>query len=139
MNPKDLPSEVFDWLSSTNYEDLSHEQKGLVTSFLTPQEYQELRHTVRLFQSGNEAMNIEHPAPSFFDKKNPGLHYKIWKSSVPVHQVSIAVILVAVLFLGVGIIWGKSMAQIPEKSGRAKPVGVTLEQENYPEQLIFDL
>ena len=134
MENNNLPEEIFDLLASKSLEELNIKEKSLVAQHLPLEEYQEMRAAIINFQQLDQAVS-----PIFVPFKVPKEQPSLWKSIVyfPIPAYVAASI---VLLLTLGFLYlCQQNTPSTKNTIQVKQKGTSIEEEPYPEDLIFNL
>lgn len=137
MKKENIPSEIFDLLASKDYESLSGEERNLVNSIMTSEEYKNLKNIVSDFLKTDEEIKIKH-RPFLFSTKRNSLLSKILNYPIPAYQVAASMMVLVGLFL---------LMKPPSNNQDATSVhsleidttGISVADDVYPEDLVFKL
>lgn len=137
MKKENIPSEIFDLLASKDYESLLGEERNLVNSIMTSEEYKNLKNIVSDFLKTDEEIKIEH-RPFLFSTKRNSLLSKILNYPIPAYQVAASMMVLVGLFL---------LMKPPSNNQDATSVqsleidttGISVADDVYPEDLVFKL
>lgn len=146
----ELPEELLDLLAQKSYQELNATEREMVSRFLSPESYDEYASLVSDFQQMDQelpatAPQLKLPEPQ---EKRSKL-YQLFTYRIPAYQAVAAIFLALVLFQfstasRSGSVTddlhtlGKDTASTPSTYGVQK-VGTPLSEDDYPEELIFNL
>ncbi|MEM9545459.1 MAG: hypothetical protein AAGA77_05775 [Bacteroidota bacterium] len=138
MNFDNIPSALFDLISEKKYEELSKKERKIVHSYFTPEEYDDAFSSLNDFRIENSRLKVEKPGLPL-NQKQPALIYRIIHYKIPVYMIASFVML---LFCAYFLISQASTKEefTQEKGSTVKSnEGIPIHQENYPDDLVFEL
>lgn len=137
MKKENIPSEIFDLLSSKDYKSLSIDEKNLVDNIMTLEEYKNLKNTVSGFQEIDEKIKIE-PRSFSIPEKKVTLFSKIMNYPIPTYQVAASLmVLVGLFFLMKPALNDQNAVSVDGLT--IDTTGISVANDVYPDSLIFKL
>lgn len=136
-NLEKYPEKIFELLASTSFEQLNTAEKLLVDQHMTESEYRDFYEIILDTKTLDQYIPIDIPIPAF--SKTPRsfiskiLHYKM-----PFYQVA-----AALAFCILSTAYLTQQFSLSQSSDRSKTDtisnnGVSLAEDNFPEQLVFN-
>jgi hypothetical protein len=134
MENNNLPEEIFDLLASKSLEELNIKEKALVAQHLPLEEYQEMRAAIANFQQLDQSVS-----PRFIPFEVPKEEQSLWKSiayfPIPAYVAASIALLMALGF----VYLCRQKTPSTKNTIQVKQKGTSIEEEPYPENLIFNL
>lgn len=147
----ELPGDILDLIAYKKYEELSPIEKQLVDQHLSPEAYNEYAQVVTDFQELDDSL----PAPQVSNRlpeAKPSLVRQLFTYRIPAYQAVAATVIALFLFyLGTanpsiveGAVVSHTDSTIAPNAGgpvgiETRTVGTPLSEDNYPEELVFNL
>jgi hypothetical protein len=137
MKKENLPDELFDWLADKSYQELSAAEKAVVDQSIGQAEYETLQGVVRDVQ-GIDAIPSFKPADLSADASKQAAWKRMLWYPIPAYQVAAGLLLLLVSTLIFRGLWQK------EDLNSNAPIevvvkGIPIDQDQYPEALVFEL
>lgn len=137
MKKENIPTELFDLLASKTYESLSNEEKNLVNSMMTSEEYKNLKDMVSDFQELDKDIFIQEDSFAVPVTKKSFLS-RMLNYPIPAYQVAASLmVLIGLFFLmkpSLNNQDGPSMDSLVIDT-----TGISVAKDVYPDSLIFKL
>jgi len=132
-NLENLPEEIFDLLAQKKFAELSESEKQKVLMHLSQEEFENFNSIVADFQSLDSFSNTQTVGQ---DSREPSMLQKILNYPIPLYQVA-----AAFLILGFAsfLFFTKSNSTSEETPIAIEQTkGKSLEQDNYPDELVLN-
>lgn len=137
MDIENLPEELFEFIGSKEYEELSFDEKRLVDATIGSEDYKAYKDVIGSFKKADGLLERSIAEPGLPLRKSSVLTNVIYYR-IPLYQVAAAF---AILF-GSLLLWknnpSEGIAQ-PNNSNTVVESGKTLNKDHYPDDLVFNL
>jgi len=137
MKNEKIPTELFDLLASKTYESLSNEEKNLVNSMMTSEEYKNLKDTVSDFQELDKDIFIQEDSFAVPVNKKSFLS-RMLNYPIPAYQVAASLM----VLMGLFFLMKPSLNNQDGPSADSLVIdttGISVAKDVYPDSLIFKL
>ncbi len=136
MNKDKIPEEIFELLASKDYSNLSNHERTLVNKFMTPNEFDTLHDTIYAFSMADDALDIQVPQ-LLFPKNDSSYLSKILNYPIPTYLVAAGIL----VLLGLFFVLQSSPSSESDLKDSLEVIqnGTSIANDNYPEDLVFEL
>ena len=135
MMTNNIPDKLFDLLSQKKYDELSLKEKEQVSHYMTKQDYGDFHASINNLQQVDSEINISID-PFIPTIKEPSTLYKIFHYKIPLYQVAASILIFVCALSMFNMLYDD---QPIDRRAKTKKTGVPVSQENYPNDLVFEL
>lgn len=135
MNPKVIPTEIFDLLATKSFTELSKLEKDNVNRFMSSIEYNEQHELLRSFNTADGSMAFTSPG---LPTEQKSYFHQILNFRIPFYQVAAGMTLLIVGTWAINNSNNEPFFQNPEHSIKSTP-GISVADGYYPDSLVFKL
>ena len=137
-NLEQIPGEIFDLLNSKKYTELSEKEVKMVDGWMTESEYKDYTLVIGHFKMQDD-ISVGVPQTSFKPRKKSIL-VKILNYQVPLYQVAAGLaMLVTASFAFQGSFLIEKKSPNENLVNNHESIGKSLADDDYPEDLVFNL
>ena len=138
MNIDNIPNEIFDLISEKKYEDLNTMEKETISLYLTQEEYIDAYSAIRDFQNEDAQLPIDKPG-LMFKNEQPSTLYRVIHYKVPVYMIASSLVLFLCAYFLISQRSTKNEYTQENNATSELNEGVPIDQDNYPDDLVFEL
>ena len=135
MKSNELPEKIFDLLASKSFDQLKENEKEMVLSSISEEEYRDMRKTVGEFLQADQAMEDFRQEKTRPVKSPKGL-LEIINYPIPLYKVAAGLLLLMGLFLILPEYQSEKnidLSVVRDTIQKGTPIGI----DKYPDSLIF--